>query len=377
MKNEGRGCTDIVCLLLFAVFWGGMVFVGYDALVHGDPQRIMYGLDSYGNYCGSLNVRDNGTRVVDLRTATKLLYTNPLELLDPTNFQYASSICVEECPTAATTCNMTDLPCQNNSQYVCPYYSYSKFAANGADDLDVLATKGPASSTWWEDLSKYVGIDCVDPTFLSSVTPEIATAMNITSGCGAYYQTTSMYPGEGPCSAIYFETVEFMHRCYPVIPEAAQESIASVGTSGLASVSQGQIKEVSITCVAVRTVRDGDYGWLLGGQGCTSFFQVVDRISKLSDSGFNTYVTDAQRGFTIILAAGLGAALLLCLVYMLVLRFFAGVMAWTVVALVNVLFVAITILAAYKSGLLSSIPGTEKLSTLLEATGGELTGETP
>lgn len=102
--------------------------------------------------------------------------------------------------------------------------------------------------------------------------------------------------------------------------------------------------------------------------------QVVDRISQLSDSGLNTYITDAQRGFAVILTSGLGAALLLCLMYMLVLRFFAGFMAWTVVALVNVLFIVITVLAAYKSGLLSTIPGTEKLSAVLEATGGELTG---
>ena len=241
---EGRGCTDSICLVLFAVFWGGMLFVGYDALANGDPKRILYGLDSYGNFCGSLNVKDNGTRIIDLRKATKLLYTNPLELLDPTNFQYASSICVEECPSVATICNMTDLPCRNNTQYVCPYYSYSEFAADGADQLDVLQTKGPASTTWWEDLTNYVGIGCGDQAFLDTVPPEMAAAMNSTSGCGAYYQTTSMYPGEGPCSAIYFETMEFMHRCYPVISAEAQESIAAVGASGLSSVSPDQIKQV-------------------------------------------------------------------------------------------------------------------------------------
>jgi hypothetical protein len=102
--------------------------------------------------------------------------------------------------------------------------------------------------------------------------------------------------------------------------------------------------------------------------------QVVERISKLADSGLNTYVTDAQRGFTIILTAGLGAALLFCLVYMILLRFCAGIMAWAVILLVNVLFVAITLIAAYKSGLLSTIPGTDSLSTLMEATGETLTG---
>jgi hypothetical protein len=102
--------------------------------------------------------------------------------------------------------------------------------------------------------------------------------------------------------------------------------------------------------------------------------QIVDRISSLANGGLNTYVTDAQRGFTIILACGLGASLVLCLLYMIVLRFFAGAMAWTVVILVNLLFVAATILSAYKSGLLSVVPGTDGLADVLAATGNELTG---
>lgn len=244
MNTDKRGCTDILYLLMFGLFWCGMLVVGYDAIVNGDPSRIIYGLDSYGNYCGDLNVRDDGARIIDLRNATKLLYTNPLELLDPTNFRFAHSICVEECPSAETVCNMTDLPCVNNSQYVCPYYSYSQFASNGTDDLNILERKGAAATDWWKDLSRYTGVGCVDQVFMDSVPPEIANIMNTTSGCGAYYQTTSMYPGEGPCSAVYFETVEFMHRCYPVIPKEAQESIAAVGSSGLASVSQDQIEKV-------------------------------------------------------------------------------------------------------------------------------------
>lgn len=248
MKTEGRGCTDIICLIAFGLFWCGMLVVGYVAIVNGDPARIVFGLDSYGNYCGSLNMRDNGTRVVDLRNATKLLYTNPLELMDPTNYQYASSICVEECPSAATVCNMTDLPCTHNTQYVCPYYTYSEFAKNETDELNILQSKGAASTDWWEDLTRYTGVGCVDQIFMDSLPPEIEATMNTTSGCGAYYQTTSMYPGEGPCSAVYFETIEFMHRCYPVIPQEAQDSIAAVGTSGLASVSQEQVKKVSVLC---------------------------------------------------------------------------------------------------------------------------------
>jgi hypothetical protein len=107
---------------------------------------------------------------------------------------------------------------------------------------------------------------------------------------------------------------------------------------------------------------------------CRWRLQVVGRISKLADGGFNTYVTDAQRGYTVILVAGPLAALVFCLVYMLAMRFFAGIVAWSVVVLINLLFIAMTMLAAYKSELLGAIPGMEKVNNLMGGTGATLDG---
>jgi solute carrier family 44 (choline transporter-like protein), member 2/4/5 len=245
MVKEGRWCTDIICLLLFGFFWGGMVFVGYEAIINGEPERIMYGLDSYGNYCGTENVLKDGT-TLDLRNANKLLYLNPLELLDSSNYQYAHAVCVHSCPTLNTICNTSSLPCTQNTQYVCPYYTYSDFDKNGTDELGIRQSKGPASTDWWTDLAAYSGNSCVDADFLTSVPSEIASAMNTTSSCGTYYQTTSMYPGEGPCSAVFFETTEFMHRCYPVIPAEAQGAIASVSSGAFTMIPKDQVSSVRI-----------------------------------------------------------------------------------------------------------------------------------
>ena len=251
MVTEGRGCTDIICLLLFGAFWGGMGFVGYQAILSGSPERILYGLDSYGNYCGSLNVKDNGMEI-DLRKATKLLYLNPLELLDASNYQYASAICVEECPTISTVCNSTSLPCTDSSQYVCPYYAYSQFGKNGSDEMNIADSKGPHSTDWWGDLVNYQGDSCVDSAFLSTVPSEVASEMDTASSCGRYYQTSSMYPGEGPCSAVFFATTEFMNRCYPVIPESAQDQIASMGSSGLSVIPTGAVSGVRVSSLCVQ-----------------------------------------------------------------------------------------------------------------------------
>ena len=47
-----RGCTDILCLLIFLLFWGGVAFLGYLSITVGDPYEILYGADYLGNRCG-------------------------------------------------------------------------------------------------------------------------------------------------------------------------------------------------------------------------------------------------------------------------------------------------------------------------------------
>lgn len=105
--------------------------------------------------------------------------------------------------------------------------------------------------------------------------------------------------------------------------------------------------------------------------------QVVEHVADLADGGFNTYVTDAQRGYEVVLVAGPAAALVLCLVYMVLMRFLAGVVAWGVIVLINLLFVACTVLAAYKSELLGALPALSDLNDLMENTGGTLEGARP
>jgi hypothetical protein len=102
--------------------------------------------------------------------------------------------------------------------------------------------------------------------------------------------------------------------------------------------------------------------------------QVAKRVSKLADGGFNTYVTDAQRGYTVILLAGPLAALVLCLIYMVLLRFFAGVVAWAVVILINLLCAAMTLIAAYKGELLMKLPALSKLNEFMAKTGSTMDG---
>jgi len=50
LKN--RSCTDIICLLIFALYVGFMTYLFVYGLVVGDLQRVTSGYDAAGNVCG-------------------------------------------------------------------------------------------------------------------------------------------------------------------------------------------------------------------------------------------------------------------------------------------------------------------------------------
>jgi hypothetical protein len=84
--------------------------------VVGNVNRLVYGVDSYGFGCGSVNKW--GNQSFDLTSKSKLYYLNTLDLIEPTNFAYAKSICVDKCPSVTSQCNMTtSLPCMKEEQY--------------------------------------------------------------------------------------------------------------------------------------------------------------------------------------------------------------------------------------------------------------------
>lgn len=50
---RNRGCTDVICLLLFLAFLVGWVVVGIYAFENGKPLRLFYPSNTNGEICGS------------------------------------------------------------------------------------------------------------------------------------------------------------------------------------------------------------------------------------------------------------------------------------------------------------------------------------
>lgn len=98
---------DIIPALLFAIFAAGMVAIGVAAFTLGDPNRIKYGIDSYGNVCGSSKNTWNGTQGPDLTARRHLYLLDPLSATSLSALRGARSVCLDACPQDA--CD--DVPC--------------------------------------------------------------------------------------------------------------------------------------------------------------------------------------------------------------------------------------------------------------------------
>jgi hypothetical protein len=90
---NARQCTDIICCILFVVFfwyWLTLFSMGWDK---GSYQKLLGGIDWEGNTCGI----KNNTSGKDMSTK-KLLYWCVTE-----DFQVTDGVCVEECPQFSAT----------------------------------------------------------------------------------------------------------------------------------------------------------------------------------------------------------------------------------------------------------------------------------
>lgn len=131
--KEGRRVRDVFFLILFIVFCCGLAVIAWRSFHTGNPLRIIYGTDSFGNICGVDNTgidvkNSSGHPNVGLdMTNYKFLY-----FLDPSQVDASLAICVSSCPmiansTSTESCDPDDSECK--AQGVC----FSSGPYNGTD----------------------------------------------------------------------------------------------------------------------------------------------------------------------------------------------------------------------------------------------------
>lgn len=337
-----RRCRDVLCLLIFIAFWCGMIVIAAVAYQEGDTNRLVYGVDSLGMTCGS-NHTFMG-QAFDLKSQSNLYYLNPLELLDIFNIPFARKICVETCPSQPHTCEVGVFPCPDDLAYRCPYYAVAQqnlydhlqgvnyTSTQYYAELATAPSSVDAAASQFVTAAQSLNIPWVN-SYLSShgITPSSSVG-------GAYYQFTSQFPGKGPCYPVWVPTTSYFNRCVPKFPANFTSKVIRFKAA-----------------VASALPEDAQEAFKTQWQSLSA------RLSR--------YTSDIQKGALIIVVGGLVTSLGMSLIYMLILRYFAGFMVWCTVLLVNLALLAITLYCFSLAGLLGSSTWAESLKAELGSFG--------
>ncbi|XP_057289899.1 choline transporter-like protein 4 isoform X1 [Hydractinia symbiolongicarpus] len=136
---KNRSCTDIICCVLFLLYFIGMLAVGILAYSTGDPTKLLYPTDSHGDTCGEGKHADR----------KNLFYFDLLECIPKSISEIYSltackthQICVKNCPTDNTYSKTAD-----RDKLYCKYDAQSKVKTMSSDEIAKNCAKYTLQST--------------------------------------------------------------------------------------------------------------------------------------------------------------------------------------------------------------------------------------
>ncbi|XP_029291484.1 choline transporter-like protein 2 isoform X2 [Cottoperca gobio] len=246
---HNRGCTDILCCILFILALLGYFAVGIVAWSQGDPRKVIYPTDSRGQFCGQA-----GT---PLEKKPLLFYFNILKCASPLvllEFQCPTTqLCVESCPDRHMTLVKAKVGSKEDHEY------FKQYCKDGVD-------------------------------FSKLSPPEILK--------------------EGLCPAMLMPSKAFTRRCLPALG-TMKGGVVVVGNE--TSFDAGQGANINATDVLEASKKSN----------------VVVEARQVAMRIFEDYT---QSWHWILL--GLVIAMLVSLIFIVLLRFLAGIMVWVMIVLV-------------------------------------------
>lgn len=245
---QNRGCTDIVCCILFILAILAYIAVGILAWSQGDPRKVIYPTDSRGQFCGQA-----GT---PLEKKPLLFYFNIMKCASPMvllEFQCPTTqMCVEKCPEKF----MTLVKASSNTN---DFDYYKNFCKDG-------------------------------------VTNKMGIAEILRSGL---------------CPSMLFPSKPFTRRCFPALGQKG--GVITVGNSSHFEDGSGNMRDAKDLVDGVKNA--------------TVVIEARQAVMKI----FEDYT---QSWYWILL--GLVIAMLTSLLFIVLLRFLAGIMVWVMIAMVIV-----------------------------------------
>ncbi|XP_033480064.1 choline transporter-like protein 2 isoform X1 [Epinephelus lanceolatus] len=245
---HNRGCTDVLCCILFILALLGYFAVGIIAWSQGDPRKVIYPTDSRGQFCGQA-----GT---PLEKKPLLFYFNILKCASPLvllEFQCPTTqVCVEKCPDRHMTLVKAKIGNKDDREY------FKQFCKDG-----VNFTKSP---------------------------PELLR--------------------DGLCPALLMPSKPFTRRCLPAL---------------------GTLKG-GVVVVGNETTIDVDSGVKINATDVLEASKKSNVVVEARQVAMRIFEDYTQSWHWILL--GLVIAMLVSLIFIVLLRYLAGVMVWVMIVLV-------------------------------------------
>ncbi|XP_019133726.2 choline transporter-like protein 2 isoform X1 [Larimichthys crocea] len=248
---HNRGCTDVLCCILFILALLGYFAVGILAWSQGDPRKVIYPTDSRGQFCGQA-----GT---PLEKKPFLFYFNILKCASPLvllEFQCPTTqVCVEKCPERHMTLVKAKLSLKAEDRVY-----YKQFCKEGVD-FDKMSA------------------------------PEILR--------------------DGLCPAMLMPSKAFTRRCLPALGTRKKNGVVVVGNE--TTIDTGEGTTVNATDVLEASKKSN----------------MVVEARQVAMRIFEDYT---QSWYWILL--GLVIAMVVSLIFIVLLRYLAGIMVWVMIVLV-------------------------------------------
>uniref|UniRef100_G3Q5Y8 Choline transporter-like protein 2 n=1 Tax=Gasterosteus aculeatus aculeatus TaxID=481459 RepID=G3Q5Y8_GASAC len=246
---HNRGCTDVLCCILFILALLGYFAVGIVAWSQGDPRKVIYPTDSRGQFCGQA-----GT---PLERKPLLFYFNILKCASPLvllEFQCPTTqLCVESCPDRHLTLVKAKLGSKEDREY---FQQYCKDGVN----------------------------------FAKLSPPEILK--------------------DGLCPAMLMPSKAFTRRCLPAL---------------------GTLKG-GVVVVGNETTFDAGQGYNINATDVLEASKKSNVVVEARQVAMRIFEDYTQSWHWILL--GLVIAMVVSLIFIVLLRFLAGIMVWVMIVLV-------------------------------------------
>jgi choline transporter-like protein 2/4/5 len=338
--KANRKCRDLFCILLFAVYWVGMVLVFVIGLQFGQPERLVFATDFNGDTCGVSSETTEGL------ADKKYVYYPRIDqdvqegLSGGAAWEDISfyGVCLDECPTP--------LPNNAGHDYVCNYETEELVKE------DMLILYDQVSDQYEDRIARALFI---------AADFETATAIPLGFAGGKY--TTGCWPIDIPTSNLLYrcfweldENLNTTEICtYPDDTEEYYDLKYKYEDEGH-TFPEGGIAS---------NKKQGEY-WFPNENCKTKMaITITEAIAPANDNPLldqlESYVSIIRRMYSdlettsmyIFLIGGIGTTVFAFL-FLELMQMFAGFITWLTVTLVVFLSAAMTAFCAFKGGVVTN-----------------------